>query len=57
MNWHLLNYFWAEGKTVEVSRSRPYQKNDNAHVEQKNGTMCEGCWGISGSTIPNAWIR
>ncbi|MBD3329312.1 hypothetical protein GF357_02350 [Candidatus Dojkabacteria bacterium] len=24
-------------KNVKVSRSRPYKKNDNAHVEQKNG--------------------
>ena len=45
MNWHLLNYFRAEGKTVEVSRSRPYQKNDNAHVEQKNGTHVRGFLG------------
>ena len=45
MNWHLLNYFRAEGKAVEVSRSRPYQKNDNAHVEQKNGTHVRGLLG------------
>ena len=45
MNWHLLNYFRAEGKTIEVSRSRPYQKNDNAHVEQKNGTHVRGLLG------------
>lgn len=45
MNWHLLNYFRAEGKNVEMSRSRPYQKNDNAHVEQKNGTHVRGLLG------------
>jgi len=45
MNWHVLNYFRAEGKNVEVSRSRPYQKNDNAHVEQKNGTHVRGLLG------------
>ncbi len=45
MNWHLLNYFRSEGKAVEVSRSRPYQKNDNAHVEQKNGTHVRGLLG------------
>lgn len=26
-----------EDKSYKVSRSRPYKKNDNAHVEQKNG--------------------
>ena len=45
MNWHLLHYFRAEGKSVEVTRSRPYQKNDNAHVEQKNGTHVRGLLG------------
>ena len=45
MNWHLLNYFRAEGKTVEITRSRPYHKNDNAHVEQKNGTHVRGFLG------------
>ena len=45
MNWHLLTYFRAEGKNVEMSRSRPYQKNDNAHVEQKNGSHVRGLLG------------
>jgi hypothetical protein len=41
LNWHLVNYF-AEGterrKSVSFTRSRPYHKDDNAHVEQKNWT-------------------
>jgi hypothetical protein len=40
INAHLVRYF-AEprtGQRVIFSRSRPYQKNDNAHVEQKNWT-------------------
>lgn len=37
LNWHLLRYF-TEGRQekVQFTRSRPYRKNDNAHVEQKN---------------------
>ena len=34
--WHLIRYF--QDKNVQLSRSRPYRKNDNAHVEQKNWT-------------------
>jgi len=36
INWHLLHYCEAEG--IEFSRSRPYKKNDNNFVEQKNST-------------------
>ena len=37
LNWHLIRYF-SEGrsKEIQITRSRPYRKNDNAHVEQKN---------------------
>ena len=40
INAHLLRYFAQPrtGPRVIFSRSRPYQKNDNAHVEQKNWT-------------------
>jgi len=36
LNHHLLHYF--TDKKVQFTRSRPYKKNDNAHVEQKNWT-------------------
>jgi hypothetical protein len=36
LNWHLVRYYQDREKPVQFSRSRPYQKNDNAHVEQKN---------------------
>jgi len=36
INWHLLSYCEAEG--IQFSRSRPYKKNDNNFVEQKNST-------------------
>lgn len=39
LNHHLVSYFTDRPKTpVIFTRSRPYQKNDNAFVEQKNWT-------------------
>lgn len=36
LNHHLLRYFTERKEKVTFTRSRPYRKNDNAHVEQKN---------------------
>ena len=36
INWHLKA--WCEQKQIQLTRGRPYKKNDNAHVEQKNWT-------------------
>ena len=38
LNWHLHDYFRARPQPVGFTRSRPYRKNDNARVEQKNWT-------------------
>jgi hypothetical protein len=38
MNYALYDYFTNRDEPVIFTRSRPYQKNDNAHVEQKNWT-------------------
>jgi hypothetical protein len=38
LNWHLLRHFQERPKAVGFTRSRPYQKDDNGHVEQKNWT-------------------
>lgn len=38
LNYHLLRYFQERPQSVAFTRSRPYKKNDNAHVEQKNYT-------------------
>ena len=35
MNWGVIA--WADKKQIPVTRGRPYQHNDNAHVEQRNG--------------------
>ena len=36
MNWTLIHYLQVRRVPVSLSRSRPYHKDDNAHVEQKN---------------------
>ena len=36
INWHLKR--WCEGQQIQMTRGRPYKKDDNAHVEQKNWT-------------------
>lgn len=38
LNWHLMKHFSQRDKPVQFTRSRPYHKDDNAHVEQKNWT-------------------
>lgn len=39
INHHLVAFCQRpEGRTIQFTRSRPYKKDDNAHVEQKNWT-------------------
>jgi hypothetical protein len=38
-NDHLVRFFGKEVTGLTLSRSRPYQKNDNRFVEQKNDTL------------------
>lgn len=38
INHAMIKYFRERKKPVTFTRSRPYHKNDNAHVEQKNWT-------------------
>jgi hypothetical protein len=38
-NDHLIRYFGEEITGMRLSRSRPYHKNDNRFVEQKNSTL------------------
>lgn len=38
LNHHLVNYLSEHKNKPKLTRSRPYKKNDNAHVEQKNWT-------------------
>jgi len=47
LNYHLLRYFSDRPKKrmIEFTRSRPYHKDDNAHVEQKNWTHVRQLFG------------
>lgn len=46
LNWHLVRYFTERTESpVQFTRSRPYHKNDNAHVEQKNWTHVRQLFG------------
>ena len=36
INWHLKTY--CDERDLQFTRSRPYKKDDNAHIEQKNWT-------------------
>ena len=44
MNNHLVA-FVKKHPEISFQRSRPYHKNDNAHVEQKNGSIVRGLFG------------
>ena len=45
LNYHLMRYFARRDQAVQFTRSRPYRKNDNAHVEQKNWTHVRQLFG------------
>lgn len=47
LNWHLIRYFSNDkGELrVQLTRSRPYHSDDNAHVEQKNWTHVRQLFG------------
>jgi hypothetical protein len=45
LNYHVLNWLQKRPRPVFMTRSRPYKKDDNAHVEQKNWTHLRQCFG------------
>jgi hypothetical protein len=45
LNHHLLRYFTDHPNRPGFTRSRPYKKNDNAHVEQKNWSQVRQLFG------------
>lgn len=45
LNWHLLRYLQGSEQPIRFTRSRPYQSNDNAHVEQKNWSCVRQLFG------------
>lgn len=45
LNHHVLRWLQKRPRPVFMTRSRPYKKDDNAHVEQKNWTHIRQCFG------------
>jgi len=45
LNYHVLHWLQQRPRPVFMTRSRPYKKDDNAHVEQKNWTHIRQCFG------------
>ncbi|PIT85230.1 hypothetical protein COU36_04460 [Candidatus Micrarchaeota archaeon CG10_big_fil_rev_8_21_14_0_10_59_7] len=43
---------WCEQERIDFTRSRPYKKNDNAHVEQKNWTCVRKIFGYARIDLP-----
>ena len=52
INWHLKK--WCEQKQIQLTRGRPYKKDDNAHVEQKNWTHVRKLLGWERYDTPEA---
>jgi hypothetical protein len=50
INQHLVRF--CRDREIQFTRSRPYKKDDNAHIEQKNWTTSASCWAGSATT---AW--
>lgn len=46
LNWHVLAWLQKRPKPVYFTRSRPYKKDDNAHIEQKNWTHVRQWFGF-----------
>ena len=45
-----LMWQYCKKAKIKMSRSRPYKKNDNAWVEQRNWRMCANKWATAGWT-------
>ena len=45
MNWTILKHFQHRHRPVHYTRSREYNKNDNAHIEGKNWTLIRQYFG------------
>ena len=45
LNYQMMKFLGNRPHPVVMTRSRPYHKNDNAHVEQKNNTHVRGVFG------------
>jgi len=55
-NDHLIRYFGEAMTGLRLSRSRPYRKNDNRFVEQKNSTLVRAYVGYGRLDTPGQWV-
>jgi hypothetical protein len=53
INHHVLQWLQKRPQPVFMTRSRPYKKDDNAHVEQKNWTHVRQCFGYERYANPD----
>jgi hypothetical protein len=53
LNYHVLNWLQKRPRPVFMTRSRPFKKDDNAHVEQKNWTHIRQCFGYERHDNPD----
>jgi len=51
LNWRVLRYCQERRMPVQISRSRPYHRDDNAHIEKRTGRTFGNGLGMAASTI------
>ena len=57
LNYHVMHWLQKRARPVFMTRSRPYKKDDNAHVEQRTGRTSGRVLGMSGMIIRRWWNR
>jgi hypothetical protein len=57
LNYHVLAWLQKRPRPVFMTRSRPFKKDDNAHVEQKNWTHIRQCFGYERHDNPEVVER
>jgi len=55
INHHLAKHLQERPQPIAFTRSRPYRKNDNAHIEQKNYTQVRQWFGYERYDHPAVW--
>lgn len=53
LNHHVMRWLQKRPRPVFMTRSRPWKKDDNAHVEQKNWTHIRQCFGYERHDNPD----
>jgi hypothetical protein len=51
LNWHMINF--CKEHNITLTRCRPYKKNDQAHIEQKNSTHVRRIFGRTRFDTPS----